>query len=74
MISFLYCQARSVRASLDQLTFNPFNPFNPFNTSSQIGRIRSPSASELCQIQGYGWIWRSLFRAYEMFSTGILSS
>ena len=30
MISFLYCQARSVRASLDQLTFNPFNPFNPF--------------------------------------------
>ena len=34
MISFLYCQARSVRASLDQLTFNPFNPFNPFNTHS----------------------------------------
>ena len=28
MISFLYCQARSVWASLDQLTFNPFNLFN----------------------------------------------
>ena len=24
--------------------------------------------------QGYGWIWRSRFRAYEIFSTGILSS
>ena len=36
MISFLYCQARSVRASLDQLTFNPFNPFNPFNQHFQL--------------------------------------
>ena len=44
------------------------------HTSSQIGRIRSPSASELCQIQGYGWIWRSRFTAYEIFSTGILST
>ena len=36
--------------------------------------IRSPSARELCQIQGYGWIWRIRFRAYEIFSTGNLSS
>ena len=36
--------------------------------------IRSPSARELCQIQGYGWIWRIRFRAYEIFSTGNLSN
>ena len=67
------------------------------HTSSQIGRIRSPSARELCQIQsqkfwrfirvlenreniffsqiqGYGWIWRIRFRAYEIYFTGNLSN
>ena len=36
--------------------------------------IRSSSARELCQIQGYGWIWRIPFRAYEIFSTTNLST
>ena len=37
-------------------------------------RIRAISASELCPIEGYGWIWRSHFRGYEIIFTSILSS
>ena len=48
MISFLYCQARSVRASLDQLTFNPFNPFNPFSLIKNTSRNPS-NPKDWCQ-------------------------
>ena len=37
-------------------------------------RIRAISASELCPIEGYGWIWRSHIRCYEIIFTSILSS
>ena len=36
-------------------------------------RIRATSASELCPIEGYDWIWRSHFGTYEINFTSILS-
>ena len=37
-------------------------------------RIKATSATELYPIEGYGRIWRSHFRTYEIIFTSILSS
>ena len=36
-------------------------------------RIRATSASDLCPIEGYDWIWRSHFGTFEIIFTIILS-
>ena len=36
-------------------------------------RIRATSASELCPIEGYDWIWRSHFESNEIIFTSIFS-